>query len=358
VIPTRPRRASAAVLSALRDRSSVKARAQTAAVGAAALVNARSQVLQSPRLFDVVADRLERSVDDLVFGVHLGPPRANRKPVLAVADRSGTLLAFVKYGVDPLTDALVAHEAQALTSLNQAAAAGLLTRVVTPRLIGTGRHEGHQFALQSPVPTATRPSQDDARLVVDAQREIAALNPQTSSHEHLVEQIKGRWTVRGASAADPAVQGFAEIATEWAATARGIPLTWGSWHGDWRATNMSVTSDGCSVWDWERFGSSVPTGYDALHLFLTRAVTRTADLSTVPHAVLTAAPRLLAPFGVSGRVEAELTAVGLLLELAGRYLDDDQVGAGGALGSVGVWLLPQLSRLMKQISLASGETTG
>jgi hypothetical protein len=78
----------------------------------------------------------------------------------------------------------------------------------------------------------------------------------------------------------------------------------------------------------------------------------------VPHAVLTAAPRLLAPFGVSGRVEAELTAVGLLLELAGRYLDDDQVGAGGALGSVGVWLLPQLSRLMKQISLASGETTG
>ena len=65
----------------------------------------------------MVAAELGRPLHELVVGVHLGPPRANRKPVLAVADRHGTLLAFAKCGVDPLTDRLVAHEAAALRHL-------------------------------------------------------------------------------------------------------------------------------------------------------------------------------------------------------------------------------------------------
>jgi hypothetical protein len=136
------------------------------------------------------------------------------------------------------------------------------------------------------------------------------------------------------------VEEFAELARRWAVDAASAGLRWGSWHGDWRRTNMDAGPSGCSVWDWERFDTGVLAGYDALHLFLTdRApVTR---LDTLPAAVHEQAPRLLQPFGQPTQA-AGLVATGYLLELAGRYLDDQQSAAGARLGAVEEWLLPHL----------------
>lgn len=345
VIPTRPRRASSTVLQALRDRTSLRARVRTAAMGAAATVGARSQLLPSPPLFTVVAAHLGRPEGELVFGVHLGPPRANRKPVIAVANRDGTLLAFAKYGVDQLTDDLVAHEAQALRELAEATEALVDAHCTVPVLIASGRHDGHAYAIQTPVPTSSRPGsarRSESHLVVDAQRAVARVRHDAIDPESAGSAIGDSWRQRAATSSDPVVNSFAALGLSWVEQVSSEPLSWGSWHGDWRTTNMSVTRDGCSVWDWERFSRGVPVGYDALHLFLTTRLPSSKTLSSLPQDVLDNAPRLLRPFGVTGRRAVDLTAVGYLLELAGRYLDDDQARAGARLGAVGEWLLPAL----------------
>ncbi len=48
---------------------------------------------------------------ELTAGIHLGPPRANRKPVLQLMDPSGATVAFAKVGVNRLTRERVRHEA-------------------------------------------------------------------------------------------------------------------------------------------------------------------------------------------------------------------------------------------------------
>lgn len=358
VIPTRPRRASSRILHALRDRSTLKARARTAGMEAAAFVNARSQTLPSPGIFDVVATAIGRTLDEVVIGVHLGPPRANRKPVLAVADLDGTLLAFVKCGVDPLTDALVEHEAWALQELAAASASGQLAHCTVPELLGSGRHASHAYAIQTPVPTSASTlsaHRASSMAVVHAQVDVSRVRPPTDGGDP-ADAIGQRWHDRSTSSADVVVGQFADVATTWVERVRGGTLSWGSWHGDWRTTNMSVTKDGCSVWDWERFSSGVPIGFDALHLFLTTRLPSVKTLATLPQDVFENAPRLLRPFGVTDRSAVELTVVGYFLELGGRYLDDDQASAGARLGKVGEWLLPTLVEFVHSRTSTRGGT--
>ena len=45
-------------------------------------------------------------------------------------------------------------------------------------------------------------------------------------------------------------------------------LAFGAWHGDWTPWNMASTAGGLLVWDWERFATGVPVGFDALHYWL------------------------------------------------------------------------------------------
>ncbi len=50
------------------------------------------------------------------LGVLVGPPRANRKPVLRLLARDGSTTAFAKLGATPVTAALVRSEAAALAA--------------------------------------------------------------------------------------------------------------------------------------------------------------------------------------------------------------------------------------------------
>ena len=43
------------------------------------------------------------------------------------------------------------------------------------------------------------------------------------------------------------------------------PVDFGSWHGDWAPWNMGYRDDIVQLWDWERFSSPVPIGFDAIH---------------------------------------------------------------------------------------------
>jgi hypothetical protein len=117
----------------------------------------------------------------------------------------------------------------------------------------------------------------------------------------------------------------------------------GSWHGDWTPWNMASTAQGLLVWDWERFTTPAPTGFDALHCWLqAEVVGNRREPAGAANACVQRAPALLEPFGVA-RQEARLTALLYLADLSVRYLADRQEQAGAALGAPRRWLLPALT---------------
>ncbi|MDQ1647058.1 MAG: hypothetical protein QOJ50_3242, partial [Cryptosporangiaceae bacterium] len=75
-----------------------------------------------PGLDEHLASILGRPV---LLALHIGPPRANRKPVLQLLTPRGETLAFAKLGVNDLTARLVDAEAAALTAVGAAAPAGI-----------------------------------------------------------------------------------------------------------------------------------------------------------------------------------------------------------------------------------------
>jgi hypothetical protein len=122
-----------------------------------------------------------------------------------------------------------------------------------------------------------------------------------------------------------------------------VPVTVGAWHGDWTPWNTAADGDALLVWDWERFGPAVPTGYDTLHWRLqSDLVNSLDDPAASAQRCLDTAPTTLAPLGLAPRA-ARATAVGYLTELATRYVTDRQAAAGARLGDVDGWLLPAVA---------------
>jgi hypothetical protein len=143
-------------------------------------------------------------------------------------------------------------------------------------------------------------------------------------------------------------------------------LAFGSWHGDWTRSNVAPHGGTVLAWDWERFGTDVPVGFDALHYHLQDAITaRRPPEQAVRHTVASA-EALLAPFSaMSGRGDlpgragppeagahgsATLTAALYLAELALRYLRDRQDEAGARLGQPERWLLPGLAAAIGELA--------
>ncbi len=273
---------------------------------------------------------------DVHVSLYLGAPRANRKPVLQVLAPDGRTLAWVKAGVDPLTCRLVADEAAALTAL---AATGLRLATV-PRVLHSGRWNGLELLVQSPLPVDPRRPRPGWDRVVAAQAEVAGIGV-------LAEQPlagTGYWaTLRervDRLPEGPAADQLRGLTARVADECGDVPVTVGAWHGDWTPWNTAADSNTLLVWDWERFGSAVPTGYDTLHWRLqSDLVSSLADPAGSAQRCLGTAPATLAPLGLSPTA-ARATAVGYLTELATRYVSDRQAEAGARLGDVGAWLLP------------------
>jgi hypothetical protein len=106
---------------------------------------------------------------------------------------------------------------------------------------------------------------------------------------------------------------------------------------------MACTRAGLLVWDWERFATGVPVGFDALHYWLQAAVVSSrCDPAAAAADCVARAPALLRPFGIDPDA-ARLTALLYLCELSTRYLVDRQAQAGARLGAPGRWLIPALA---------------
>jgi hypothetical protein len=272
---------------------------------------------------------------NLVVGVHLGPDRANRKPVLALTTADGEVVGFAKLGVNSLTDRLVKNEASALQQLTTLKTASI------PRLLVHDTWAGHPIVLQSALPRRGRTiSNQDG--VVAAQIEVAhALGTTRGGGSFLagIEQRLSRAAEPTDSAGTEGVRRLRRLIEGAKLVARLDSIECGSWHGDWRATNMAVRRNGVMLWDWERFAAGVPVGFDALHLTLTELSPQLSDLSRLVPAVFSQAPQVLSPFGIS---DWDVVALLYFIELAARYIEDQQARTSTRLGDVGTWLLPAL----------------
>ncbi|MFI7574335.1 hypothetical protein [Micromonospora sp. NPDC049497] len=273
----------------------------------------------------------------VMVSMHIGPARANRKPVLQLLAPDGRALGYAKLGVDPLTRALVDAEAAALHRLADLP----LGPVTVADVRHHGVWHGHALLVQEALPVrlpraapATAVAAEQAAMVAVAgclgvRREAWAASGHAARLSGAVDALGPRPEAERLRAV---VKSVAEA---------GPTVAIGAWHGDWNGGNSAVLADGrVLVWDWERFEADVPAGYDALHRSVQTAIgNHGVDPTEAARALVAGADRTLAPFDSEGR-DADLVAVLYLVELAARYLRDRQAEAGVRLGHVDTWLLP------------------
>ncbi len=274
---------------------------------------------------------------ELSLSVHIGPARANRKPVLQLLDRFGQTIGFAKLGTGPLTRRLVRAETAALNALSHVK----LATVTVPTVLHAGQWHGHQVLVQSPLPIWQPREPLTSQRLVDAMLEVAnacgmtqgwlATSPYWADLRSRLSQL----------ADQPDGVALGDAARRLAEHCSDLGMRYGAWHGDWAPWNMANVGDTLLVWDWERFTPGVPLGFDALHHDLQKRLQAGVDPREAVEQTVRNAGGLLSHFSVVPG-SAEITALLYLVDLAARYLADRQAEAGARLGVLGTWLLPVL----------------
>lgn len=353
LVPLRPRRAAAAALRGYkasgdtRDRLRFGLAATAAAAGLGRLAPNRIQIVPAPpapgtgsgaATADIAGYLRSVLGEEVSVALHIGAPRANRKPVLQVISPGGEVTGFVKVSLSPLTSKLVRAEAAALEFL----ASVPLAHLRPPRLLHHGRWRDHEVLVQE----AFRPGRPASSLagLTSAMAEVAGLSGVSRlplAGAPYCQDLRSRLAaLPRPELAGPLLAALGSLE----AAAGGVTLAFGAWHGDWTPWNMTMSGGQALVWDWERFAAGVPAGYDAVHYRLQGDIVRGgAEPAAAAETVLAEAGGMLAPFGIEPD-RAGLVAALYLTELAARYVSDGQAEAGARLGEVGTWLLPALTR--------------
>jgi hypothetical protein len=363
-VPLRPRAAAAAVARGQSAPGSTRAAARAWLMAVAFRTGTASLLLPGRRLVhDGGAAGLDRHLSDLLgrtvhLGIRVGPPRANRKPVLQVVDADGRLLAYAKLGTNPLTDRLVEAETATLGRL----VATDLGELVVPTVLHAGRWQGHPLLVLAPLAVGrarAADSPDGRARLVGAMTSVLRTGVQAGDLGLCALGELGWWQ-RTCAAVDAlpdtaAAARLAMVRDRLAESGRRI-LPSGAWHGDWNPGNFSVRPGAVLVWDWERYETGVPAGFDALHLQLSSAlaggVQPGQSAATAAQRLLADGARSTAPFGVDP-ADAALVAALYLWGLGVRYAADDQDGAGAAVGRLDQWLLPALEGALAAPAVAT-----
>jgi len=345
LVPARSRRIAAAAVRRYAEPQGRVAKLKRDAVVAALRTGVSAMVLRDRiRVYGpaggTVDAYLRAALDaDLAVSIHIGPARANRKPVLQLIAADGGTVAFVKLGTGPLTRRLVRAETAALKALAHAA----LADVTIPTVLHSGHWQGHQVLVQSALPVWEPRAALGPQRLARAMREVAFCCG-TSKGWLATSPYWAELRERLTAVADrPDGAALHAAARDLAARAGDTDLRFGAWHGDWSPWNMAPLAGTVLLWDWERFTLGVPLGFDALHHELQRLIQSQPDAAAAVEATVGRAAALLAPFDVPAAT-AELTALLYLVDLAARYLADRQAEAGARLGVLGTWLLPVLVR--------------
>lgn len=280
--------------------------------------------------------------EDLHAGIHLGPARANRKPVLQLMKATGETVGFAKMGINALTDQRVRHEGEALERLADAD----LGVLQVPRLISHATWRSRPYVAMRPVSTWSRARTEAAQVGAAMTSLVAAFPERTSPLSDL-----GWWTdVRDGLAAlvatDSSDKAPARVLADRAATMQAAfgarPLRAGAAHGDWTPWNMATNGDRVAVWDWERFDLQTPVGWDGLHYTFQREVN--SGRGGAPEALRRTWAEAGEAVTMNGAPsgDADLLFALYLLRLGYRFVIDGQLRAGSRRGPLQTWLVPAL----------------
>jgi hypothetical protein len=202
--------------------------------------------IQAPEDSPTIVSYLRAALgSDIRLSMHVGAPRANRKPVLQLLTAAGEPIGFAKIGIDPLTSRLGLAEREALAQLATARLGGL----TVPRVLHYGTWNGLGVLVLGPLPTwRERRPLSDSRLAA-AMREVAGIGGLTreplaaAAHAYLLLMIGP--TVR--RLARRSAGSLTRPAARCCATARGTAT---GRHGTWRAPAGACSSG---------IGSGLPT---------------------------------------------------------------------------------------------------
>lgn len=274
------------------------------------------------------------------LAVFLGPRRANRKPVLQLLDDRGRLVAVAKVGINGLTSRLVTNEARALGMLETHQRRSFRT----PGLLGVVEWCGHSVVVQSPL--AIRSSGAvNADVLTRTMVEIASMDGRSRVSWGDCEYVR-RLRDRVAMMADHPAARTASLRTLDALSRAGGDLEIGSWHGDLTRWNLATHRGVTQVWDWERFDSGVPVGFDALHHFFLPRLAAGGPLDSAGVELIERSEEILEPFELRAG-ESRVIALLYLLEIASRFSGDGQAAVANAAGRVETWLLPVLETVVQ-----------
>jgi hypothetical protein len=350
LVPNTSRKVASAAVRRYAEPQSRGARLKRDAV-VAALRTGASSVLLRDRI--TITGPAAESIDghlraelgrDLAVSIHIGPARANRKPVLQLISPDGETFGFGKLGTGPLTQRLVKAETNSLNVLGTVG----LTKLTVPKVLHAGQWRGLQVLIQSALPVWLPRAPLTERRLTAAMLDIAGccgFHTGTLVGSAYWAELRGRLAGVSDRAEGAALASAAEMLAHHAGDRN---LRYGAWHGDWAPWNMANLADALLVWDWERFATGVPVGFDAVHHELQRRIQATDDAADAVEATVRKAAELLKPFGVDTQAH-ELTALLYLVDLAARYLTDRQAEAGARLGVLGTWLLPVLIRRVEEL---------
>jgi hypothetical protein len=350
LVPSVSRRVAAAAVRRYAEPQSRSARLKRGAVVTAIRTGASGVLLRSrikitgPASASIDGYLSEVLGRELAVSIHIGPARANRKPVLQLISPDGETFAFAKLGTGPLTQRLVRAETTTLTALGDSG----LTKLIVPRVLHAGQWGDQPVLVQSALPVWLPRAPLTGRRLTAAMLDIAGCCGYSSGAlvgSAYWAELRGRLAALGDRPDGVALAAAVELI---AGHAGQTWLRYGAWHGDWAPWNMANLDGALLVWDWERFARGVPLGFDAIHHELQRRIQASDDAAGAVEATVRAAGELLAPFGVASDAR-ELTALLYLVDLAARYLTDRQAEAGARLGVLGTWLLPVLIRRVEEL---------
>jgi len=270
---------------------------------------------------------------DLSLG--LGTARANRKPVLQAFDARGRSLAFVKIGVNPVTDELVQAEAAGLRRLGEAELPQLFE---VPRLLHLGRWEGSSVVAMTSLQTSfrQRPSRQYA-VPVEA---MTLLHGAFAESPRPLRELPVWQSMRETQAALRSAlprERLGEALDVLRETDAERPVPVEAWHGDWPPWNMTRRRGRLQLWDWERFETGVPLGLDRCH-YAVNAVCRRDGVG------LASVMRGLELAGIGNDRSSENHAVGAtyLAAITCRYLAGAEAEAGERIADRSLVMLDAL----------------
>lgn len=303
------------------------------------LLRDRLYVGAGPGIEHALSTALDR---ELAIAIHVGPPRANRKPVLLLLTPGGRTIGYAKVAINDLTSRLVRAETRALRHL----AESRLRDVTVPRLLYDGEWNGHPLLVQEALPVGDqtdRPTRHQLLRCVTQIVGLARVRERRLSESPYRRTLDERIARLGARP---------EAAPLRAALHRlpDVSLPFGAWHGDLTRWNIASTARRAFVWDWERLNLDAPAGFDALHYDLNESVQ--AGVHPGVHRWLDSGSRLLrdplmAESGLRGHTVSTVMAL-YLIDLATRYLHDRQAESGSDFAAVDDWLLPALGGLQER----------